>query len=163
MRPASWRSGSVAGVIVALLLGGAYAVWSTRDRESASEAGWLNSLKSVQGEWVSSVGFAYDGTEPWTAPVRLTVSGDELRLHAGCNHLRAEVTIKDHRVSATSGIVTTEIGCTPELAARDGWLVALLEDHATVQLKGSTDGPMLALDTNAGWIGFIRSSPVGDF
>ncbi|MEO7267891.1 MAG: META domain-containing protein [Knoellia sp.] len=156
MRVVGWRAWTVIGVVAALLLAGAYAVWTTRDRASENDAGWLNSLDGVQGEWVSNTGFASDGTEPWKAPVRLTVSGDQLRLNAGCNHLSAEVTIEDHRAFAIGGVVMTEIGCAPEPAARDAWLAALLDDHATVQLKGSTDGPMLAFDTDAGWIGFIR-------
>lgn len=156
MRVVGWRTCTVVGVVTALLLGGAYAAWSARGDASRNDAGWLDSLDGVQGEWVSRVGFAHDGTEPWKAPVRLAVSGDELRLNAGCNHLSAKVTVEDHRVFAGDGVVMTAIGCLPELAARDAWLAALLSDHATVQLKGSTDGPMLAFDTNAGWIGFIR-------
>lgn len=156
MRAFAWRTWAVVGLVSAVLICGAYAVWSTRDDASANDAGWLDSLGSVQGEWVSNVGFSYDGTEPWTAPVRLTISGDELRLYAGCNHLNAKVTLRDHRLSAGDGVVSTEIGCPAELAARDAWLAALVDDHATVQRKGSTDGPMLAFDTDAGWIGFIR-------
>ena len=156
MRATASRTWTVVGLVSTVLVGGLYAVWTTRDRASDSDAGWLSSLATVQGEWVSHAGFAYDGTEPWTAPVRLTITGGELRLHAGCNHLSAEVTIEDHRLQAAGGVVSTEMGCPPEPGARDAWLAALVDDRATVQLKGSTDGPMLAFDTDAGWIGFIR-------
>ena len=156
MRVLGWRNWTVVGVVVALLLGGGYAVWSARDRGSANDAGWLDSLDDVQGVWVSNTGFAQDGTKPWSTPVRLTITDDVLSFYAACNHLSAEVAIKDHRVFASGGVGMTQIGCDPELAARDAWLNALVDDHASVQLKGSTDWPMLAFDTNAGWIGFVR-------
>lgn len=157
MRVDSWRTRTVIGVVSGLLLAGAYAVWATRDRASENDAGWLDSLDTVQGAWVSNDGVAYDGTEPWTTPVLLTITGDELRLHAACNHLSAQVTLEDHRLSAVDGIVSTKIGCSPELAARDAWLAALISDRASVQLKGSTEGPRtcqrLLMDS---WVGGQR-------
>ncbi|MFC7490963.1 MULTISPECIES: META domain-containing protein [unclassified Knoellia] len=151
MRASVRRAWTVVAVVAAVLLGAAYAVSSTRGVAS-NDAGWLDSLDGVQGEWVSNAGFAYDGTEPWSAPVRLSISGDDMRFHAGCNQLSAEVAVEDHRLVAVDGIVSTEIGCPAELTARDAWLAALIDDRATVQLKG----PMLAFDTDAGWIGFAR-------
>ena len=152
MRGFAWRSWTVLGVVAAVLLGGTYAMWATRDDASVSDAGWLSSLASVQGEWVSQTGFAYDGTEPWAGPVRLTVSDNQLRFHARCNHLSVTAGVSDHRLTAVHNIVSTAMGCSAELAAQDAWLAALVRDHATVQLHG----PMLTFDTDAGWIGFAR-------
>ena len=151
------RIALLAGALAAALLAAAVAAWSPT-RSNANDAGWLDSLDRVQGSWVSVAGFAYDGTTPWTAPVRLTVDGDQLGLYGGCNHLSAEVTVREHRLQAGGGVATTEMGCAPDLHARDAWLGALIEEHATIQLKGSEQGPMLMLDTDAGWIGFVRGT-----
>ncbi len=143
------------GALSALLL--AFAAWSwSGSRWNENDAGWLDSLESVQGQWVSAAGFAYDGSKPHTAPVTLTVDGDRIRLHAGCNSMAARVEVRDHRLYADGGVATTEIGCDAVRHARDAWLAAMIDDHATIQLKGSTEGPMFMLDTDAGWIGFLR-------
>jgi heat shock protein HslJ len=147
----------VLAVVLALVAGGSlYAVRLAQERAADRDAGWLHSLDRVQGTWVSRAGFAYDGTTPWTAPVTLTVDGDELRFDVGCNRMSATVTVEEHRLRSEQGVLTTEIGCPPEVAATEAWLMALVTDRAQVQLKGSTEGAMFSLDTNAGWIGFLR-------
>ncbi len=138
------------------VLGGLYAVNLAMGRFADNSAGWLDSLEPVQGQWVSSTGFAYDGSAPWTAPVAVTVDGDELRFDVGCNRLSATVTVEDHRLRAEDGVVTTGILCPPGAAATEAWLAALVADSAQVQLKGSTEGDMFSLNTDAGWIGFLR-------
>ena len=143
-------------VVALLLLGGLYAVNLAMGRLTDNSAGWLDSLGPVQGQWVSRAGFAYDGSAPWTTPVRVTVEGDELRFDVGCNRLSAIVSVEGHRLHADQGVVTTEIGCPPEVAATEAWLAALVADNAQVQLKGSTEGDMFSLNTDAGWIGFLR-------
>lgn len=143
-------------VVALLLLGAVYAVNLAMVRLADNSAGWLDSLEPVQGQWVSHAGFAYDGSTPWTTPVRVTVDGDELRFDAGCNQLSAIVTVEGHRLHAEQGVVTTQIGCPPEVAATEAWLSALVADSAQVQLKGSTQGDMFSLNTDAGWIGFLR-------
>ena len=153
------RVAVAAGALAALLLATAVAVatgW--RSTSNANDAGWLDSLEDVQGRWVSVAGFAYDGTTPWTVPVTLTVDGTSIGLYADCNHIGATVAVREHRLHADGGVAMTAMGCDPVRHARDAWLAALIEDHATIQLKGSTEGPMLVLDTNAGWIGFVRTS-----
>jgi len=147
----------VAVAVVALsVLCGWYAVNLAMGRLADNSAGWLDSLEPVHGQWVSRTGFAEDGSTPWTTPVRVTVDGDELRFDVGCNRLSAIVTVEDHRLHSEQGVVATEIGCPPEVAATEAWLVALVADSAQVQLKGSTEGEMFSLDTDAGWIGFLR-------
>ncbi|GAA4115178.1 hypothetical protein GCM10022415_11450 [Knoellia locipacati] len=144
-------------MVVALVAGGSlYAVRLAQERAADRSAGWLHSLDEVQGVWVSRTGFTYDGSTPWTRPVTVTVDGDELRFDVGCNRMSATVTVEDHRLRSEQGVVTTEIGCPPDVAATEAWLMALVADRAQVQLKGSTQGPMFSLDTNAGWIGFLR-------
>lgn len=145
----------VAGVVT-IVLAAAYAGWSALGRPSGDDRGWLSSLDRVQGDWVSTTGSARDGSTPWTAPVRLTIRGDELAFNAGCNQLSARVKVEDHRLRSDQGVTSTLIGCPPEAAARDAWLAALVDDRASVQLSGSTEGPMLMFDTDAGWIGFLR-------
>jgi hypothetical protein len=143
-------------VVALLLLGAVYAVSLAMGRLADNSAGWLDSLEPVQGQWVSRAGFADDGSTPWTTPVTLTVDGDELRFDAGCNQLSAIVTVEGHRLHAAQSVVTTQIGCPPEFAATETWLAALVADSAQVQLKGSTEGDMFSLNTDAGWIGFLR-------
>ena len=132
--------------VVRLALGGA----------ADEQAGWLDSLEAVQGQWVSRSGHAYDGSTPWLAPVRLSVDGDQLSLDVGCNTMTAIVTVEDHRLRSAAGFGSTQIGCPPEVAAQEAWLAALVTDRAQVQLKGSTEGDMFSFDTDAGWIGFLR-------
>lgn len=147
---------ALAVVVALVLLGALYAVRLAAQRANDNAAGWLDSLETVQGEWVSRTGFAYDGSTPWTAPVTLTVDGDELQFGVGCNRMSAVVAVHDHRLRSEQGVVTTEIGCPPDVAADEAWLAALVTDRAQVQLKGSTEGEMFSLDTDAGWIGFVR-------
>ena len=147
----------MAVAVVALsVLGGWYAVNLAMGRLADNSAGWLDSLEPVQGQWVSRTGFAEDGSTPWTTPVRVTLDGDELRFDVGCNRLSTTVTVEDHRLHSEQGVIATEIGCPPEVAATEAWLVALVADSAQVQLKGSTEGDMFSLNTDAGWIGFLR-------
>jgi len=147
---------AVAAVLAVVALGAAYAVQRNVGGAPDEDAGWLDSLADVQGEWVSSVGFARDGSSPWTAPVHLAVEGDRLRLDAGCNTMTGNVTVDDHRLDAGRGLATTEIGCPPDVAATEAWLSAMVAARPQVSLKGSTEGPMFAFDSDAGWIGFVR-------
>ena len=147
---------AVAAVVALVALGSAYAVQRTLGRAPAEDAGWLDSLTDVQGEWVSNVGFARDGSSPWTSPVHLDVEGDRVRLDAGCNTMTGDVTVEDHRLDAGGGLATTEIGCPSDIAATEAWLAAMVAARPQVALKGSTEGPMLTFDTDAGWIGFVR-------
>ncbi|MDT0212711.1 META domain-containing protein [Rothia sp. ARF10] len=146
----------VAAVVALVALGSAYAVQRTLGRAPAEDAGWLDSLRDVQGAWVSSVGFARDGSTPWATPVHLVVEGGRIRLDAGCNTVTGDVTVDDHRLEAGGGLATTEIGCPPDVAATEAWLAAMVAARPQVSLKGSTEGPMLAFDSDAGWIGFVR-------
>ena len=152
--PLGWLTVVVVGALLAV--GGVYAVNLAMGRLGENSAGWLDSLDEVQGQWVSRTGFADDGSTPWTAPVRLTVTRDEVQFTAGCNRLSAIVAIEDHRLAAEQGVVATEIGCPPEIAATEAWLTALVADGAQVQLKGSTEGEMFTFNSDAGWIGFLR-------
>ena len=68
----------------------------------------------------------------------------------------ALVAVEDHRIRSEGGVTRTEMGCPPEVAAHEAWLAALVDDHAQVQLTGSTEGMMFSLDSDAGWIGFLR-------
>lgn len=152
--PAKWVA--VAAAVLLVLVGALYAVRLTLVTASDDGAGWLDSLESVQGQWVSSAGFAYDGSTPWTVPVTLDVEGDLLRFDVGCNRMSATVTVKDRRLRSEHGVATTRMACPPEVTAHEAWLTALVSDRAQVQLKGSTEGDMFSLNTDAGWIGFIR-------
>jgi hypothetical protein len=154
-KPSRWLV-AVAAVTLAVL-GGLYAVNRAMGRLADNSAGWLDSLDRVQGAWVSRTGFAYDGSTPWTAPVTVTVDGDELQFDVGCNRMSATVTVEEHRLHSEQGVVTTYMGCPPEIAANEAWLAALVADRAQVQLKGSTEGDMFSFNTDAGWIGFLRT------
>lgn len=147
---------ALAAAVVLVVVGGLYAVRLTLVRAADDGAGWLDSLETVQGQWVSRTGFAYDGSTPWTVPVNLEVAGDELRFDVGCNRMGATVTVRDHRLRSENGVISTRMGCPPEVAAHEAWLSALVADRAQVQLKGSIEGDMFSLNTDAGWIGFIR-------
>ena len=151
-----WRWLAALAVVACVVLGGLYAVNLAMTRLADNSAGWLDSLRPVQGQWVSRTGFAYDGSTPWTTPVNLVVEGDELRFDVGCNRMSATVAVEDHRLRSEQGVVSTEIGCPPEVAAAEAWLASLVTDRAQVQLMGSTEGDMFSFDSNAGWIGFLR-------
>jgi hypothetical protein len=153
-KPSRWLA--AVAIVTLVVLGGLYAVNLAMGRLADNSAGWLDSLEPVQGQWVSRTGFASDGSTPWTAPVTVTVDGDELRFDVGCNRMSATVTVEEHRLHSEEGVVTTEIGCPPEVAISEAWLAALVTDRAQVQLKGSTEGDMFSFNTDAGWIGFLR-------
>lgn len=147
---------ALAAVIGVVAFAALYAVRSTIGEATTGDAGWLDSQDPVQGRWVSRAGFAYDGSTPWSAPVRLRVIGNELRFDVGCNRMTASATVEDHRLRSEQGVVSTRVGCPPEVAAHEAWLVALVADRAQVQLQGSTEGAMFTLNSDAGWIGFTR-------
>ena len=146
----------LAVVVLIVSVGTVYAVRLALHRAADVNAGWLHSLDPARGQWVSRTGFAYDGSSAWTVPVRLRVDGDELSFDVGCNRMTATVTVEDHRLRSEQGVVSTEIGCPPEVAAHEAWVAALVADRAQVQLQGSTEGRMLTLNSDAGWVGFLR-------
>jgi hypothetical protein len=153
-KPSRWLA--AVAIVTLVVLGGLYAVNRAMGRLADNSAGWLDSLEPVQGQWVSRTGFASDGSTPWTAPVTVTVDGDELRFDVGCNRMSATVIVEEHHLHSEEGVVTTEMECPPEVAIIEAWLAALVADRAQVQLKGSTEGDMFSFNTDAGWIGFLR-------
>jgi len=74
-----------------------------------------------------------DGTR-----VRLEFRDDELRAHAGCNHLFGEVTSTADGVLSVGQMGGTEMGCDPDLHAQDEWLVAFLTSEPAWSLDGDT-------------------------
>lgn len=146
----------VVAVLAVAALGSTYAVSRTIDRAPAEDPGWVDSLDEVQGEWVSSTGFARDGSTPWTLPIRLSIDGERVSLNAGCNTMAVRASVDDHRLRPEGQHSTTLVGCDPAAEARDGWVAGLVFGGPQMSLKGSTEGRMLALDSDAGWIGFVR-------
>lgn len=147
---------AVPALVALLALGSAYAVHRSTAYVADDSAGWLDSLDPARGEWVSTTGFARDGSTPWRAPIHLSVDGAGLRLDAGCNTMTVAAAVQDHRLRLQRGVETTLVGCPPEIATTEAWLTALLSDRPQVSLEGAGAEQMLALDTDAGWIGFTR-------
>lgn len=69
--------------------------------------------------------------------IRLTFSGDDLAVAAGCNHLSGEATVEGGvlRVSELGG---TEMACEPPLLAQDAWVTAMLTARPEVTSSGGT-------------------------
>ncbi|WP_084100215.1 META domain-containing protein [Knoellia flava] len=145
----------VATVVALVGLGSAYAVSRALDRAPTEDAGWVDSLDEVQGEWVSSTGFARDGSTPWALPIRLSIVGERVSLNAGCNTMAVHASVDDHRLRPSGQHSMTAMDCAPAAEARDRWVAGLVFGGPQVSLKGSTEGRMLALDSDEGWIGFV--------
>lgn len=57
---------------------------------------------------------------------KLWIEGRKLGVSVGCNSIGAEVTFDGRILTITGGIVTTEMGCPPEIAPREAALLAAL-------------------------------------
>ncbi|MDP3894396.1 META domain-containing protein, partial [Nocardioides sp.] len=64
-----------------------------------------------------------DGSE-----LRLTFTGGQLRMNAGCNHLSGDYELDDEGVRVVGPIGGTEMGCPAGLMEQDLWLAELFTE-----------------------------------
>jgi heat shock protein HslJ len=69
--------------------------------------------------------------------IRLGFDGDELRAHAGCNHLFGTLAL-DGDILSASNLGGTEMGCPDGLNDQDAWLSSFLAAGPAVALEGET-------------------------
>lgn len=84
--------------------------------------------------WVSTDVTGHDlveGTE-----VTLTFEDDRLSMAAGCNTQTAGYEITDSRLTLTTEVAATMMGCPDDLAAQDQWLASFFADGADLTLAG---------------------------
>jgi heat shock protein HslJ len=151
------RNVLVAVVAVAVIAAGAAlvvrALQGTGSGDNSNGSVAVSDLASIAGEYVSindtgAPAPVLDGT-----PVRLVVEGGRIRASAGCNSIQGEADVQDGRLVAPN-LATTEIGCPPEVAAQEAWVVAMLQ--AGPRLERS--GPYLSLLWDDHWLG-LSSDP----
>lgn len=88
---------------------------------------------------------------------RLTLDGDRLSAHAGCNSIGGRYTITDNTLRAAD-LAITEMGCDPARHAQDEWVVALLSTDPTLETTG--DGFILhAPTTDVTFVEWTRLHP----
>lgn len=69
--------------------------------------------------------------------VRLTFTGSQLSVTAGCNTLFGEYAVSQGSLSVTQ-LAGTEMGCPPELMAQDEWLATFLQSSPRLEVSGET-------------------------
>jgi heat shock protein HslJ len=86
-------------------------------------------------------------------PVRLTVEKDRIRAHAGCNSIQGSARVQDGRLVVVD-LATTEIGCPPDVAVQEQWVLAMLQARPRLERSG----PYLSLSWGDHWLG-LSSDP----
>lgn len=81
--------------------------------------------------------------------LRMTFENDELKAHAGCNHIGGRTSLDDGKLTV-SDLTMTGIGCDPPLQAQDEWLSRFISAGPAWRLEGddlvlSTSGTELRL------------------
>ena len=146
---------AVVGVAV-VAVGAAVFVGVNRSEPSDNANGSVavRDLASIAGEYVSindsgTPRPVLDGT-----PVRLVVEDGRIRASAGCNSIQGHADVEGGRL-VVDGLSMTEIGCPPDVAAQEEWVVAMLQARPRLELSG----PYLSLLWDDHWLG-LSSDPV---
>jgi heat shock protein HslJ len=150
------RTVVIAAVGVVLVGVGAAAfvgVSRSEPSDNANGSVAVRRLAAIAGEYVS----VNDAGAPLpvleTAPVRLVVQKDRISAHAGCNSIQGQAGVDGGRL-VVRDLAATEIGCPPDIAAQEEWVIAML--RARPRLERS--GPYLSLLWDGHWLG-LSSDP----
>ncbi len=91
--------------------------------------------------------FATAGTDALDSPdhslvegssVAVTFKGDEIRAHAGCNHLTGTAEIVDDSLEV-SGLGGTEMACDEALMEQDRWLADFLTSSPAISMTSGSE------------------------
>jgi heat shock protein HslJ len=145
-----------AAVGVALVAVGAAAlagVNRARPSDNANGSVAVRQLTAIAGEYVSvnDTGAPLPVLE--AAPVWLVVQKDRISAHAGCNSIQGRAGVDDGRL-VVHDLATTEIGCPPDVAAQEQWVITMLEARPRLERSG----PYLSLLWDDHWLG-LSSDP----
>ena len=152
------RTVVIAVVGVVLAAGGAAALVSLLNHGGASDTRngsvAVRDLASIAGEYVSINDTGAPAPVLDGSPVRLVVEDGRIRASAGCNSIQGEAEVRDGRLVAPN-LARTEMGCPPDVAAQEEWVVAMLQARPRLERSG----PYLSLLWGDHWLG-LSSDPV---
>jgi heat shock protein HslJ len=150
------RTVVVAVIGVALVAVGAAALAGVNRSEPSDNANGsvaVRQLATIVGEYVS----VNDTGAPLpvldATPVRLVVEKERISAHAGCNSIQGRAGVEDGRL-VVHDLAATEIGCPPDVAAQEEWVIAML----TARPRLERSGPYLSLLWDGHWLG-LSSDP----
>jgi heat shock protein HslJ len=147
---------AVAGVVVVVTGAAVVAVVLSRARSDTTNGTVaVRSLKAIAGEYVSVNDTGAPAPLLDGLPVRLTVEKDRIRAYAGCNTMQGAARVEDGRL-VVRDLQTTEIGCPPDVAAQERWVVEMLQAGPALERSG----PYLSLSWAGHWLGL--SSDLAD-
>lgn len=145
---------ALAGVALVGVGVGVAAWWfSGRAETNANGSVAVRDLRSVAGTYVSVNDSGSPAPVIADLPIRLTVERDRISAHAGCNTMQGAAHVDDGRLVVAS-LATTEIGCPPEVAAQEEWVLAMLQARPRLERSG----PYLSLSWGDHWLG-LSSDP----
>jgi heat shock protein HslJ len=150
------RTVLVAVTGVALVVAAAMAVgsWvSGRSTDNASGSVVVRDLRSVAGEYVSVNDIGAPAPVLAGLPIRLTVEKGRISAHAGCNSMQGAARVDDGRL-VVADLATTEIGCAPDVAGQEQWVLTMLQARPRIERSG----PYLSLSWDGHWLG-LSSDP----
>ena len=141
--------------VTCVALGVAALAWwrSERSDDNANGSVAVRDLRSVAGTYVSVNDVGAPAPVLAGLPVRITVEPARISAHAGCNAIQGAARVDDGRLLVTD-LAVTEIGCPPQVAAQEQWVLSML--HARPRLERS--GPYLSLSWADHWLG-LSSDP----
>jgi hypothetical protein len=150
MRRAVWIA--VVGVAVLAVGAAAYVGMHRSDpSENANGSVPVRDLRSIAGEYVSVNDAGAPAPVLDTTPIRLVVAKDRIRAHAGCNSIQGQASVDGGRL-VVRDLAITEIGCPPEVAAQEEWVVAMLQARPRLERSG----PYVSLLWDGHWLGLSR-------
>lgn len=145
---------AVTGVVIVAAAVVAVGWWvSERSTDNANGSVVVRDLRTVVGEYVSVNDIGAPAPVLAELPIRLTVEKDRIRAHAGCNSMQGTARVHDGRL-VVSDLATTEIGCPPDAAAQEQWVLTMLQARPRIERSG----PYLSLSWDGHWLG-LSSDP----
>jgi heat shock protein HslJ len=126
---------------------------SERSTDNANGSVVVRDLRTVVGQYVSVNDVHAPAPVLAELPVRLTVAKDRISAHAGCNSMQGSARVKDGRL-VVSDLAVTEIGCPPDVAAQEQWVLTMLQARPRIERSG----PYLSLSWDGYWLG-LSSDP----
>jgi heat shock protein HslJ len=150
------RTVVVAVIGVALVAVGAAAIAGVNRSQPSDNANGsvaVRQLATIAGKYVSVNDTGAPLSVLGAAPVRLVVEKDRISAHAGCNSIQGRAGVEGGRL-VVRDLATTEIGCPPDVAAQEDWVIAMLQARPRLERSG----PYLSLLWEGHWLG-LSSDP----
>jgi hypothetical protein len=147
---------TVAGIVLVAVAAAGVARWLDHEGAPSNANGSVSvrDLGSIVGEYVSINDSGAPARVLDALPIRLVVEKDRVIAYTGCNSLQGGARVHDDRL-VMSDLAMTEIGCPPDVAAQEQWVLRMLEARPRLERSG----PYLSLSWDEHWLG-LSSDPV---